>query len=120
MKQKINTKRSTKAKLVGVDQSLNFLVWLKLFFEYQMKEYKSDKATKKIGQMNNLLQDNTSAIQLERHGKNAGTKRTRHLAVRYYYCSSLMNNGTISCVQYCATKLMISNFMSKPLQGSLF
>ena len=85
-----------------------------------MKEYKEDKTTKKIGQVNVLLQDNTSAIQLERHGKNSGTKRKKHLAVRYYYCSLLLNNGKISCVEYCATKSMISNFMSKPLQGSLF
>ena len=70
--------------------------------------------------MNILLQDNTSAIQLKRHGKNAGTKKTRHLAIKYYYCTSLLDNGTISCVQHCATKLMISDFMSKPLQGSLF
>ena len=120
MKLKINTKSSTESELVGVDQSLNFLVWLKIFFEHQMKEYRDDKATKKIGQVNVLLQDNTSAIQLERHGKNAGTKRTIHLTVQYYCCSSLLNNGTIPCVEYCATKSMIRDFMSKPLQGSLF
>lgn len=79
-----------------------------------MKEYKADKATKKIGHVNVLLQDNTSAIQLEWHENNTGTKRTRHLAVRYYYYILLLNNGTISCMEYCATKLMISDFMSKP------
>lgn len=120
MKQKINIKSLTEVKLVAADDSLNFLVWIKLFFEYQMKEYKSDETTKKIHQVNIILQDNTSVIQLECHGKNAGTKRTRHLAVKCYYCCPLLNNGTISCVQYCATKLMISGFMSKPLQYSLF
>ena len=120
MKQKINTKSSIESELIATDDSLNFLVWTKLFFEYQMKEYKSDKATKKVGQVNILLQDNISVIQLERHGKNAGTKRTRYLAIKYYYCTSLLNNGTISFAQYCATKSMISDFMSKPLQGSLF
>ena len=76
MKQKVNTKSSTESELVGVDDSLNFLVWTKLFFEHQMREYKSDEVTKKIGQVNILLQDNTSAIQLDRHGKNSSTKRT--------------------------------------------
>ena len=97
---------------MGADQSPNFLVWLKLFFEFQMKRYKAD--------VNVLLQNNTSAIRPEWHGKSARTKRTRHLAVRYYYCSLPLNNGTIFYVQYCATKLMISDFMTKPLQGSLF
>ena len=32
-KQKINTKSSTKAELVGVDDAMNFIVWSKLFFD---------------------------------------------------------------------------------------
>ena len=76
--------------------------------------------TKKVGQVNVLLQDNTSAIQLERHGKSSSTKRTRHLAIKYFYANSLLQNRTITAVEYCPTEEMISDFLSKPLQGSLF
>ena len=120
MKQKINTKSSTEAELVGVDDAANYLVWLKLFFEWQTRYYKDTQPTKKLGQVNVLLQDNTSAIQLERHGKSSSTKRTRHLAIKYFYANSLLQNNIISTVEYCPTEEMISDFLSKPLQGSLF
>ena len=32
-KQKINTKSSMEAELVGVDDAMNFVVWSKLFFD---------------------------------------------------------------------------------------
>ena len=120
MKQKINTKSSTETELVGVDDAANYLVWLKLFFEWQTNYYKDTIPTKKVGQVNVLLQDNTSAIQLERHGKSSSTKRTRHLAIKYFYANSLLQNRTITTVEYCPTEEMISDFLSKPLQGSLF
>ena len=55
MKQKINTKSSTEAELVGVDDAANYLVWLKLFFEWQTNYYKDAISTKKVGQVNVLL-----------------------------------------------------------------
>ena len=33
LKQKINTKSSTEAELVGVDDAMNFVVWSKLFLD---------------------------------------------------------------------------------------
>ena len=80
-KQKINTKSSTEAELVGVDDAMNFVVWSKLFFDWQFKDYNPSEPTSEIGKTNVLLQDNTSAIQLERYGKRSSTKRTRHISV---------------------------------------
>ena len=33
LKQKINRKSSTEAEFVGVDDTMNFVVWTKLFFD---------------------------------------------------------------------------------------
>merc|ERR1712078_675722 len=85
MKQKINTKSSTEAELVGVDDSLNMVMWSKLFMEYQMKDHKEGERTKLLGRTTIIQQDNTSAIKMERFGKRSSTKRTRHLSIRYYY-----------------------------------
>ena len=84
-KQKINTKSSTEAELVGVDDAMNFVVWSKLFFDWQFKDYNPSEPTSQIGKTNILLQDNTSAIQLEQYGKRSSTKRTRHISIRYFY-----------------------------------
>ena len=37
-KQKINTKSSTEAELVGVDDAMTFVMWMKHFFESQLKQ----------------------------------------------------------------------------------
>ena len=41
-KQKINTKSSTEAKLVGVDDAMTFIMWMKNFFESQVKSIKTN------------------------------------------------------------------------------
>jgi hypothetical protein len=47
-KQKINTKSSTKAELVGVDDALNFVVWIQLFMGEQMKTVSRESALSKF------------------------------------------------------------------------
>ena len=37
-KQKINTKSSTEAELVGVDDAMTFVMWMKHFFQSQVKD----------------------------------------------------------------------------------
>ena len=37
-KQKINTKNLTEAELVGVDDAMTFVMWMKHFFESQVKD----------------------------------------------------------------------------------
>ena len=79
-KQKINTKISTEAELVGVDNAMTFVMWMKHFFELQVK----DLSNPKFNQYGNHIiieQDNTSAIQLKRNGWKSSTKRTKHIDV---------------------------------------
>ena len=45
--------------------------------------------------------------------------RTRSIHIRYFYATERVNNGTI-VVTYCPTKEMVADYLSKPLQGSLF
>ena len=73
-KQKLNTKSSTDAELVGADDTSVMILWTKLFMEEQGYEI-----TKNI-----LYQDNKSAILLETNGRRSAGKRSRALNVRYF------------------------------------
>jgi hypothetical protein len=61
-KQKINTKSSTEAELVGIDNAMNFVVWIQLFMGEQLKTVSNDSALSKFMDQSVLLQDNTSTI----------------------------------------------------------
>jgi hypothetical protein len=119
LKQKINTKSSTEAELVGVDDAMNFVEWVQLFVEQQIKSINDDSVLKKIGCDTIIQQDNTSTIQLENNGKQSSTKRTRHINIRYFYVTSKIKSGRMRVI-YHPTKEMVSDYLTKPLQGSLF
>ena len=108
-KQKLNTRSSTEAELVGVDDIAVMILWTKLFLEDL--GYLVDK--------NILYQDNKSAILLEENGKKSSGKRTRALNVRYFFMTDQIEKGNVS-VKYCPTDDMTSDFMTKPLQGEKF
>jgi hypothetical protein len=119
LKQKINTKSSTEAELVGVDDAMNFVEWIQLFVEQQIKLINTDLVLKKTGLDAVIQQDNTSTIQLENNGQAPSTKRTRHINIRYFYVTSKIKEGSIRVI-YHPTKQMVSDYLTKPLQGSLF
>ena len=120
IKQKINTKSSTEAELVGVDDAMNFVEWVLLFMEQQVKSINNDDSVlKKIGSDIVIQQDNTSTIQLERNGKQSSTKRTRHINIRYFYVTSKIKDRSMRVI-YHLTKEMVSDYLTKPLQGCLF
>jgi hypothetical protein len=108
-KQKLNTRSSTEAELVGVDDAVNMILWTKLFLEEQ--GYNVDA--------NILYQDNKSAILLEKNGKRSSTKRTRALNIRYFFITDQVEKGNV-CIEYCPTGEMTADYMTKPLQGELF
>jgi hypothetical protein len=108
-RQKINTKSSTEAELVGVAEVLPQILWTRYFLEAQ--GYMTDDSI--------IYQDNKSAILLENNGRASSSKRTRHINIRYYFVTDRIANGEIS-VAYCPTKQMIADFFTKPLQGAAF
>jgi len=108
-KQKLNTRSSTESELVGVDDMMPIICWTRCFLLSQG-----------YGIIENLLlQDNRSSILLERNGRASSGKRTRHINIRYYFISDRVNMKEIS-IDWCPTKKMVADYMSKPLQGSLF
>ena len=108
-KQKINTRSSTEAKLVGINDVLSMILWTCLFLEAQ-GYYVTD---------NILHQDNESTIKLARNGRPSSSKQTRHIEVRYYFITDHINRDHLR-VSYCPTRDMLADYFSKPLQGSLF
>ena len=108
-KQKLNTKSSTVAELVGADDMSVLILWTKLFLEelgYQVKK-------------NILYQDNKSAILLENNGRKSAGKQSRAINVRYFFLTDQVHKGNLS-IEYCPTDMMVGDFWTKPLQGSKF
>jgi hypothetical protein len=68
---------------------------------------------------NRLYQDNRSAILLEKNGRGSSSKRTRHIDIRYFFITDRINKQEVT-VEYCSTERMLADFLTKPLQGSLF
>ena len=82
-KQKLNTRSSTEAELVGADNTATLILWMGLFMEQQ--GYSLNK--------NILFQDNKSAILLENNGKRSAGKRSRALNVRYFFLTDQIEKG---------------------------
>ena len=47
------------------------------------------------------------------------TSNSKHVAIKYFWCTDRIKNGNIS-VRHCPTEKMLADFMSKPLQGKPF
>jgi hypothetical protein len=66
-----------------------------------------------------LLQDNRSSILLEKNGRASSGKRTRHINIRYFFITDRVAMKEI-CIDWSPTKKMVADFVTKPLQGSVF
>jgi hypothetical protein len=107
-KQKLNTKSSTEAELVGIDDVLPQALWTKYFMEAQG-----------YGVSTILNQDNQSTIKLSDNGKASSGKGTRHINIRYFFITDRIARKDVA-IQYCPTKEMVADYFTKPLQGELF
>ncbi len=108
-KQKLNTRSSTEAELVGADDAINLILWTRLFLGEQGYD-----VTENI-----VFQDNKSAILLEKNGKRSSSKRTRAINIRYFFITDQVEKGTLK-VEYCPTGDMVGDYFTKPLQGDVF
>ena len=82
-KQKIDSTSSTVAEIIGVDDGMNFVMWVKLFIEQQVMNSLIESIIKKFGAKPSVLQqDNTNSIRLEANDKISYTKRTRHINIQ--------------------------------------
>lgn len=108
-KQKLNSRSSTEAELIGVDDAITQVLWTKLFMEAQ--GYPIDK--------NIIYQDNKSSILLETNGKSSAGRRSRALNIRYFFVTDQVELGNVT-IEYMPTDEMWADYMTKPLQGEKF
>ena len=108
-RQKLGTKSSTEAELVGVSDILPQVIWTRYFLDAQ--DYVVNESI--------VYQDNQSAILLEKNGRASSSKRTRHINIRYFFITDRVANGEVR-VEYCPTKIMLADYFTKPLQGIQF
>ena len=108
-KQKLNTKSSTEAELVGASDYLPNTLWTKYFLEAQGYELET----------NSFAQDNQSAIKLEKNGRASAGQKSRHINIRYFFVKDRVQSENINIV-HCPTEEMLADFFTKPLQGALF
>jgi hypothetical protein len=108
-KQKLNTKSSTEAELVGASDYLTYPIWAKNFLAAQGYELKE----------NVFYQDNQSTIRFEKNGRKSCGPNSRHIDIRYFFIKDRLELGDID-VQYCPTAQMLADFFTKPLQGNFF
>jgi hypothetical protein len=108
-RQKLNTKSSTEAELVGVDNLMPQILWTKYFLEAQGYEVRDSK----------IYQDNQSTMLLAKNGRGSSSKRTRHINIRYFFVTDRVKSNEVR-IEYCPTGEMDADFLTKPLQGSAF
>jgi hypothetical protein len=109
VRQKLTTKSSTEAELVGVDDVMPMVLWTRQFMEGQGYKIKD----------NIVYQDNQSAMLLEKNGQKSSSKRTRHLNIRYFFVTDRIQANELT-VEYCPTGDMWADIHTKPLQGAAF
>jgi hypothetical protein len=108
-KQKVNSRSSTEAELIGIDDVLSKILWTKLFIEAQGLHVKE----------NIVFRDNTSSMKLEENGKASSGKRTRHFNIKYFYVTDLIKRGEF-LIKYCHTDAILADYYTKPLVGTKF
>jgi hypothetical protein len=108
-KQKLNTRSSTEAEIVGADDFMPAICWTRYFMKAQGYDV----------QDNILFQDNKSSILLEKNGKASSSKRTKHINIRYFFITDRVKQEEVSVV-WCPTGDMTLDYATKPLQGALF
>ena len=106
---KINTKSTTEAELVSVGKYLPYNIWFMHLMETQGYKLKD----------NILFQDNKSAILMEKNGRNSCTGNLRHINVRYFWIKDKVDQKEVR-VEYTPTHLMLADYFTKPLMGTLF
>jgi hypothetical protein len=108
-KQGMNTRSSTEAEIVAVDEVIGPMLWTRRFLECQGYPVKD----------NRLYQDNRSAILLESNGRRSAGKRSRHLNIRYFFVTDQKEKKHIS-IHYCPTDDMLGDYFTKPTHGAKF
>ena len=107
-RQKLMTKSSTEAELVGLSDGLSQALWLRNFLICQ------GYPPLPILQ----FQDNLSTITLATKGRST-SERTRHIEIRYFWICDQVERGQL-VLQHQPTDDMLADYFTKPLCGAKF
>jgi hypothetical protein len=107
-KQKLVSKSSTEAELIGWSDSTPMVMWVQHFLEGQGYPPQPVK----------IYQDNQSTIIMVKKGKST-SERTRHIDIRFFFFYDLIMRKKM-VVDYLSTDQMIADILTKPLQGVVF
>jgi hypothetical protein len=108
-KQKANSRSSTEAELVGLDDVISKILWTSRFIAAQ-----GFKDTPTL-----IYRDNTSSMKLEENGRASTSKRTRHFDIKYFFITDLVHRGEVE-LEYCPTEVMLADYMTKAVVGTKF
>jgi hypothetical protein len=108
VKQKIVTKSSTEAEMVGTSDSANQTLHIKQFIKEQ--GYNHGPAE--------IFQDNLSCMALLNKGRSS-SERTRHMSIRYFWLAEKIKKDEIT-LTHMRTENMCANILTKPIQGAQF
>ena len=64
-----------------------------------------------------MYQDNKSSILLDTNGRKSAGKRSQEMHICYFFIADQVEKGNVE-IEHCPTDGMVSDFMTKPLQGS--
>ena len=105
------TTSSTETEIVSTAECLPKCTWFRYFRMAQGEEGREDV----------LMQDNKSAIVLQKNYPYSTQKGSKHSIhdVRYFFAMDKLHNKEIQ-IKHCPTEEMVADYNSKLLQGKLF
>ncbi len=107
-KQKLVTKSSAEAELVGICDGATTAIQVRSFLTHQGHRLEPTP----------LMEDNESTIKMVQAGKPT-TRQSRHINMRFYFVKQHVVSGEVVVV-YCCTADMLADMCTKGLTGSTF
>jgi len=108
-KQKLVARSSTNAEIIALHDNGPEVIWTRRFFADI--GYPQESPTE-------VEQDNESTIYMVEN-KVFDTRRSKHINVRYFWSSQLVDDGEIVLVPTDTTEIF-SNVLTKPIVGAVF
>ena len=107
-KQRIVTRSSTEAELVGLYDALSQVIWTREYLIHQGFNLGPAR----------VYHDNKSTICLAEKERSTN-ERTRHVKIRFFFIHDYIENNEI-IIEYLPTGKMVADILTKPLHGALF
>ena len=107
-KQRLVSKSSAEAELIGVSDEFTQVIWCREFLTCQGYDMPATV----------VYQDNKSTIAMIDKGKDPSS-RTRHINIRHFFVKERVDAGEIT-FKYLPTGEMLADIATKPLQGPQF